>query len=182
MRVFVALDLPDDVADGLDSLAGRLHTGRHVPSDDMHLTLAFIEDAPPDALEELHMRLEMLTRPLPQLTLRGVDVFGSEHPRSVHVRVEGGVALSDLQSAVTRHVRRAGIALPRRRFVPHVTLARFAARMAPDDTARVGRFLSAHGDWTWPAFTAPSLSLYQSTLSVDGPRYDLLERYGALEL
>lgn len=179
MRVFVALDLPDGVIDALARLQSKLGAGRHVPPDDLHLTLVFIAEAPLDALEELHMRLDMMTMPLAPLRIAGADVFGSNPPRSLHMTVEGDAPLRDLQKKVANAARLSGLGLPYRRFLPHITLARFSRQLDDTDMGRVGRFLQAHGDWTLPAFVPPALSLYRSTLGADGPRYDLLESYSA---
>lgn len=178
MRCFLALDLPEDLTDALDRLAARLSVGRHVPPEDMHLTLAFFEQATLDALDDLHLSLSMLALPAMPLTVSGADIFGSAQPRSLHVCIEGGDTLPAFQRKIAGFARAAGLTQPHRRFVPHITLVRFANRMPAEDTARVGRFLQAHGDFRWPAFAAPSFALYQSTLGADGPRYDLMERYG----
>ncbi|WP_108483023.1 RNA 2',3'-cyclic phosphodiesterase [Oceaniglobus ichthyenteri] len=176
MRAFLALDLPEDVTDGLERIQAHLRTGRHVLPEDMHLTLAFMGDVTLAQLDELHLSLEMAAPPLLHLHLSALDTFGTDPPRSLHVLAHGD-GLPDYQRKITTMVRNAGIALPARRFIPHVTLARFPNRIAPDDLARIGRFLSAHGDFKWPAFVPPAVALYQSTLTDDGPRYDLLERY-----
>ena len=82
-----------------------------------------------------------------------------------------------LQSGLNTAARRCGIALPHRRFVPHVTLARFPHRMPPEDHGRLGRFLSAHGNACLPPAMATELHLYRSTIRSDGARHDLLETY-----
>src|SRR6056297_1470868 len=148
MRVFAALDPSEEVRDRLVQLQDKLTVGRHVPADDLHLTLVFVEDAPLPALEELNLDLETLTPPLPALSLKGVDVFGNDPPRSLHVAVENDAALIALQKKVEGFARRAGLRLPHRRFVPHITIARFPHTMEPADMAKIGRFLQAHGDWT----------------------------------
>ena len=176
MRAFVALDIPEDVTDGLERLQSKLPPGRHVLPEDMHLTLAFFEHATPDQLGDLDLQLEMAAPPLFSLALHGVDIFGADPPRSLHTLARGH-GLPEYQRKISVMARAAGLNLPHRRFVPHITLARFARGMLPEDVARVGRFLAAHGDFTWPAFTPPAVALYQSTLTPDGPRYDLLERY-----
>ena len=177
MRAFLALDPSDALRDALDALTEDLRCGRPVEADNLHLTLAFLGEAGLDALEELNLALEML-RPGPvALEPKGLDTFGSEVPRSLHATALADPALLHLQRKVETAARRAGLDLPRSRFVPHITLARFSSRMPPEDHARLGRFLAAHGAFRWPAESIEAISLYRSTPGPDGPRYDLLERY-----
>ncbi len=177
MRTFLALDPPDTLRDPLDALVEGLRCGRHVDVDDLHLTLAFMADAPLPALEELNLDLEML-RPGPvPLEIRGLGTFGAENPRSLHAAVVPHPALLHAQKKVATAVRRAGIDLPRTRFVPHVTLARFPHRMPPEDHARLGRFLSAHGSFRLERHVVEAVSLYRSTVTHEGARYELLESY-----
>ena len=177
MRAFLALSLSDDQRGALSDLQDHLRCGRIVDEDDLHLTLVFFAQAGRDALEELDLTLG-LRRPGPvPVAFRGLSMFGSANPRSVHAAVVPDPRLMHLQAGLASAARRCGIALPHRRFVPHVTLARFAHRMPPEDHARLGRFLSVHGDARLPADVAADLHLYRSTLHPDGPRYDLLESY-----
>ena len=177
MRVFLALDLPPGWPDALGRLQDALKVGRHIDEDDLHLTLVFLGDVSLPPLEELNLALEMLRAAPLWLRVQGLGTFGAEHPRSLHARVAPDEALLHLQRKLATMVRSSGIALPHSRFVPHVTLARFPATMAPDDHARLGRFLQAHGDFALPPEATNSLSMIRSTLNPDGARHELLERY-----
>lgn len=174
MRIFVALDLPDDMVAALSRLQDRLTTGHHVPEEDLHLTLAFVPDIRIPALDDLALDLEMMQAAPPPLRIAGIGTFGTAKPRSLHAQVAPVPALVHLQGRVATLIRRAGISLPRARFVPHITLARFPATMAEENLARVGRFLQAHGDWSHETTVPETMTLYQSTLTEDGPRYDPL--------
>ena len=177
MRTFLALDPPDPMRDALDTLIEGLRCGRHVDIDDLHLTLTFMADASLPALEELNLALEMLhPGPVP-LEIRGLDTFGAENPRLIYAAAVPHPALLHLQKKLATAIRRAGIVLPASRFVPHVTLARFPHRMPPEDQARLGRFLSAHGSFRLDTQVVDAVSLYRSTVTHEGSRYDLLERY-----
>jgi 2'-5' RNA ligase len=44
MRVFVAIDLPDEVRRELETLQNALPVGRPVPAENLHLTLSFLGD------------------------------------------------------------------------------------------------------------------------------------------
>ncbi|SPJ24275.1 RNA 2',3'-cyclic phosphodiesterase [Palleronia abyssalis] len=177
MRAFLALDPPDPLRNALSALQDDLRCGRHVDEDDLHLTLCFFPDASQAALEEMDLTLDLM-RPGPvTIEVAGIDTFGSENPRSVHASVMASAPLVHLQKKVETAARRSGIDLPHRRFVPHITLARFPNRMPPEDHVRLGRFLERRGNVHFDAAVIQEVVLYQSTLTEDGPRYDELERY-----
>ncbi|WOI55361.1 RNA 2',3'-cyclic phosphodiesterase [Palleronia sp. LCG004] len=174
MRIFVALDLPDELTGALSALQDRLLVGRHVPEDDLHLTLAFLPEIRLPELDELALDFEMMSTGPLAIGVAGLDIFGGAHPRSVHATVTPSEPLAQLQGKVSTLIRRAGLDLPHRRFVPHVTLARFPNTMPPEDHARLGRFLQAHGDWSHEPVLPEALTIYQSRLRDDGPVYDPL--------
>ena len=66
--------------------------------------------------------------------------------------------------------------LERRRFRPHVTLARFG-RTARADPQALARFLEAHAGFALSAVPASSMGLYASTLRPEGAEYEALAVY-----
>ncbi|SFG51514.1 2'-5' RNA ligase [Palleronia marisminoris] len=177
MRAFLALTPPDALVDALSALLSALNCGRHVDDDDLHLTLAFFPEVTLAELEELNLTLEMMRPGAVPLHVTGLGTFGSSDPRSLHAAVAPDPALMYLQKKVETAARRSGIDLPHRRFVPHITLARFPNRMPPEDHARIGRFLEARGNFRFDPVAVDEVALIQSTLGPDGARYDLLESY-----
>lgn len=77
MRAFLAIPMPEHVADDLAALTAHLRTGRAVASDDMHLTLAFLGDVTLAQLDALHMSLEMLHVAPFSLRLAGKNQYGN---------------------------------------------------------------------------------------------------------
>lgn len=181
MRSFVALPLPDTIRDQVEHLQDGLRAGRAVEPENLHLTLAFLDDQPDDRLQALHEALERI-RPAPfDLRLAGVELYGTRKPSALVLRAEAPDApdtLAALQASVMQAARMAGMDLPRRRFRPHVTIARFNARSrSPEDAARIGAFLQARGDWATAPFGITAYALYASHLLRDGPVYEELMRY-----
>ena len=177
MRAFVAIPLPDDVSDAVEWLQRDISVGRVVPRENLHVTLAFLGDLEPGVAEELHNALcEIVVEPV-ELCLRGVDVFGSDAPYLVHAGVEPNAGLTALRGKVHAVAREVGLELSRKRFRPHVTLARFAKRMPQHELDRLGSFLEAHGAFRLDAVEVSAFGLYRSHLSNDGPRYEELARY-----
>lgn len=177
MRAFIAIDLPDDTAAALAELQQRLPAGRPVPRDNLHLTLAFLDDQPEAVLEDLHFELASL-RALPfDLRLSGLGCFGGRVPKVLFAGLDPSAELTRLHGQVVNAVRSAGIARPRERFRPHVTLARFNR---PPDRQQAGRlqdFLAAHDRLTLPPFPVNGFCLYRSTLHSEGAIHEELARY-----
>ncbi len=177
MRAFIGLGPPDTVRDALDGLQSDLRVGRLVDPENLHLTLAFLGEVDLPTLEALHLDLQQITFAPFDLRLAGLELFGGARPRVLSIRGQAGPPLRALRAKLHSTARGAGIDLPRARFRPHVTLARFRRDMPPDDTAKLGRFLSAHADVALPAFPVEAFTLYRSHLSPDGATYEPLADY-----
>ena len=177
MRAFVAIDLPEDTRHAIAALQGGLRVGRKVPEENLHLTLAFLDDQPEPVLRALHDALSTLgVAPFP-LYFTGLDLFGGKRPRVLFLRVCASEPLLSLQQNVRRAARDAGIDLPRERFRPHVTLARFRRDMLEEQSMQVGAFLAQSADVTPNPFDVQSFSMFASSLHPDGAVHEVLARY-----
>ncbi|MFW5881302.1 MAG: RNA 2',3'-cyclic phosphodiesterase [Roseicyclus sp.] len=175
MRAFLAIPLPEETADALVEVQSRLPSGRAVPEENLHLTLAFLGDAGEDLLSEIDEALSSVRLPAAEIRFGGLDTFAEMDRGLVFVTVLPDEDLTTLQSKVERIARMAGADLPRRRFRPHVTLVR--SNRQPRGIAR-DRMAAALGQPVdIPAFTATELVLYGSTLGSGGARHDALESY-----
>ncbi|NNU79591.1 RNA 2',3'-cyclic phosphodiesterase [Halovulum dunhuangense] len=177
MRLFVAIGLPDGVTEALENLATALPVGRAMAADAMHLTLAFAGEQPGDVAEDIAHSLDTMRHPAIALHLKGLDTLGGREPHVLAIMAERAPALMALQAQVATRLRAAGVDLERRRFRPHVTLARFNRRLAAEEAVKLGRFLEAHGDAALPAFEAASFALYRSDLGKAGAIHTELMRY-----
>ncbi|WP_323035537.1 RNA 2',3'-cyclic phosphodiesterase [Pararhodobacter sp.] len=175
IRAFLALPLPDAMRNRLTIVQHTLRLDDPVPAENLHVTLAFLGEQPEPKLEEMHLFLTARPLPMPVLRLAGLGVFGGNAPRNIHACLAPDPRLTALQARVVQAARGAGIALERRKFVPHVTLARFAKHEVSAETLAaamqtVGR---VHSD----AHSVPEMVLYRSTLRKDGAVYDALAEY-----
>lgn len=172
IRAFLALPVPETVALSLSLVQARLPLPRPVPMENFHVTLAFLDAQPEAVLEELHLALDGLRLPAPALALAGFGTFGGAVPDNVHALIAPDPALSALQAKIARGAQQAGITLPVRRFVPHVTMGR-----GSHDPVALARALGSLGQPRKEGWVAPELILYRSTLLKSGPAYDPLARY-----
>lgn len=176
MRVFVAIDLPEPVRDALAAVQDALPAGRLSDPEQLHITLAFLGEQPDEVVEAAHWALTRLSGPPFDLQLAGLGTFGDRAPHSVWAGIRDPAALKALQARVLSALHGAGLMLERRRFRPHVTLARLG-RLAPAEAERLTRFLQRFEAFPSPPFRVADVALWRSTLLRSGAVYDELARY-----
>jgi 2'-5' RNA ligase len=175
MRSFLALTLPDPVRAALLRAQGTLPTGRPVPEENLHLTLAFLGDVPDAVLEEIDVVLSSTRLAAPCISFGGLGTFAEMEQGLVFAEVLADDTLVHLQAKVTRIARAAGADLPRRRFRPHVTLMRANRQPKGPARDRLATTLGLRPDI--PGFTATRLALYQSRLGPRGAQHTILADY-----
>ncbi|MGY9049383.1 hypothetical protein P775_21310 [Puniceibacterium antarcticum] len=174
MRCFIALPLPDSDIAVLEALQNRLPFGRHVPAENLHLTLAFLDEQPMETLEEIHETLESLRATRFSLTLNGLDGYGGQ---SLAINAEGGPALLELHKRIRSRLHGIGLQLDRRRFRPHVTLAQLPAQTNSDQQDRLAKFLLRESSLKMTDIPIHSFALYSSRPHITGAEHDELCRY-----
>ena len=174
MRLFLAFPIPSDQSRALAKLRRARQGWRWIDEDSFHLTLAFLGEVGRAEAEDLDAALSAMTIVPPEITLSGIGHFGSRAPRAVWVGAGPSQPLADLAERVTGAARRSGIPVERRKFVPHVTLARLNATASAEDVAR---FAESVGDLRLPPFTPRAVTLFRSHLRPEGPLYEPLADY-----
>jgi 2'-5' RNA ligase len=184
MRLFVALIPPDEALEDLDEfLDVRREAGsfRWTQSDQVHVTLAFLADAPERSLDDL---VERLGRAAGRRTRFETAIAGGgAFPNAGRARVlwaglsldaDGATELDRLATGARAAAAKSGVAVDGQRFRPHLTVARLGH---PQEVTRWVRLLDAYRGPTW---TAGAISLVQSHLG-EGPRkrprYEVLEEF-----
>lgn len=161
LRLFVALALPAALKTQLALLAGGIPGVRWVPPENYHLTLRFIGEVEPWRAEEADEALAAIRAPGFELALRGVGHFEKGGRISaLWVGAERNEGLSFLQSKVETALQRAGFEPERRRFAPHVTLAR-TERAAPE---KLIAFVQQRNLFRAPPVPVGEFTLYSSHL------------------
>jgi 2'-5' RNA ligase len=175
VRLFVAVDVPEDAVEHLDAEVAQLRDAyrepRWVPSGRWHLTLAFLGEVDEDTFDRLATRLERVGRRHRPLTLHfaGAGRFSS---RVLWAGVQGDRdELRHLAGSVSAAARKAGVLVDDRVHRPHVTLAR-GRTTSLDLRPLVAALVHYEG----PDWVAGSISLVRSHLGPD-PRYEVLRSW-----
>jgi 2'-5' RNA ligase len=172
-RLFTALEIPASVAMSLSLLRGGLSGARWIDPENYHITLRFIGDIDNRTAEEVADALMRVDRPSFDLALQGLNAFGSRKPHSLIACVKTPLALKDLQAEHEHILQRIGLERERRRFTPHVTLARLKNPSGPDLAA----YLALRGDFRTAPFPVGRFVLLSSRASRGGGPYVMEEAY-----
>ncbi|MGI6638979.1 MAG: RNA 2',3'-cyclic phosphodiesterase [Desulfobulbus sp.] len=164
-RLFVALDPPAQVRDELTALCTGLPDVRWTPPEQLHLTLCFIGEVSSNSFLDIQEALQEVTSSAFTLKLKGLGLFPPRRtPRVLWTGVQTSSILTGLQRKVTTQLRHSGITLEKRKFIPHITLARLQEGALP----RLQRYLGAHALFNSTPFMVEHFTLYSSVLGRNG--------------
>lgn len=185
VRLFVAVDLPAGVREGLSTLCFGVPGARWVEGDQLHLTLRFIGEVDGVCFRDIATALGAVGGTAFELTLDGLGHFPPRGaPRVLWAGVERSASLVSLRTRIESALASVGVAREGRKFAPHISLA----RLNGTPPSRVGRFFQDHPLFRSPPFTIDRFCLYSSTLGPRGARhrveaeYPLVAHGGAIDL
>lgn len=173
MRLFVALDIPEEVRNAIGALASRLRplceSARWVRIEGAHVTLKFIGEVSVEKAQEIKAALAAVPPRAPmKIVFRGVGFFPNERrPRVLWAGVESGDDLTALAAAV-QAVEPSGFGREQRAFSPHLTLARFDS---PSGLQPLLDGIAAAGPLQFGDTMAKEFHLYQSVLKRGSAEY-----------
>ena len=168
-RLFTGLEIPAHIGQELSTYRGGLPGARWVDPENYHITLRFIGDVDCAIARDVFSVLGEGRRRGPfTVTLDQLASFGGERPRAVFARAVPTNDLNDLQAEQERLIRRVGLPPEKRKFTPHVTLARLRRDASPLDVAD---YIAMRGQFPKLSFTAERFVLFSSRDSVGGGPY-----------
>ena len=173
MRLFVALALPDAVAQGLMLIRGGVPGARWLQRDQLHLTLRFIGEVDGRDARMLDDALAAIRAPSFPLQFHGVGQFGNKQPHMLWAGTRRNAALEHLQRKVDNAIRRVGQPQDAHKFTPHVTLA----RLKNAEPGKVLEWLTHNALFTSAEFPVEAFCLYSSKLTSDGSIYRVEQDY-----
>jgi RNA 2',3'-cyclic 3'-phosphodiesterase len=176
-RLFVALPVPEEVADALVALQSGVPDAHWMPPENFHVTLCFAGEVQGGQMRDFEEELSDIAGPPFSIGIAGVEQFSSgKQPRALVATVERSDRLDWLQQKVSTVARNCGIEIERRKFRPHVTLARFASNA--ETGHHLAQFMASHGTLRAGPWIAQHFALYSSRSSRNGPIYTEEAAYG----
>ena len=180
MRLFVALDIPEETRSAIRELISRLQPvargAKWVRPEGVHITLKFIGWVEDERLAEIKEHLSRVThREVIPVTFRNFGFFPNEkRPRVFFVGIESGESLADLAAEIESQFAPLKIPKEERAFTPHLTLARFKTS---EDVSQIQEMLALMPSRDFGAMNATQFHLYQSVLKSNGAIYTKLASY-----
>lgn len=179
IRCFIAIELSQEIKEALIKIENELQETirgvKWVEPENIHLTLKFLGHIENETVEKIKVILKEIatgTKPF-KIKLSSAGVFPSpSQPRVIWVGIEEGKKeSSELANMIEEKTTPLGIEKEARAFHPHLTLARI--KFLKDKSS----VKNAFGSLKVPQveMTATKITLFQSTLSPEGPTYTALE-------
>lgn len=174
MRLFIAIEIPDDVRRRLGEVQRKLKRVNArvswVAPRNFHLTLKFLGETAEEKVPSIQGALEAVAASSApaECELRGIGQF----PRVIWVGLLGEIdRLAALARGIDNALAPLGFPHEEREFKPHLTLGRIKF---VGDREGLTRILAFHTNESFGALRVESVHLFQSTLNPQGSIYTKL--------
>ncbi len=177
-RLFISLDLPDDIKDSLEKEIEKIRYGftddvRFMSRNQWHVTLTFLGQQEDEAVGRVLSAMRKTADRFKAPVIEFSDIgYGPKKggPRMIWLNgsVKSSKALQSLKDELENNLVDEGVVFGRehRQFNIHITLARFmSAENLPELDVKFDR-----------SFEVPTLDLVESHLSRDGAEYGFLQK------
>lgn len=182
MRLFIAIELPDEVRRHLlhlqDDLKLRISNASFTRDQNLHITLKFLGETGDQQMAQLADSLGKVTvGGAVEIFAERIDCFPDRGPVRIIAAEFGGAVggLTALHRAIEQRCQHLGFQREARQYRPHVTLARARPILPPAVRPIVQQSLQGH--LPGPGFVVREFSLMESHLRPQGAEYRTLARF-----
>lgn len=173
MRLFTCIELTESIQKELDSWIPDRSLLRKPKPEQLHLTLLFLGECTPYQKDDIIRELENITVEPFELKIEDMGAFPDQkNPRVIWAGVEMGPKLTDLQQNVLDSLSGYIPDNQKKRFKPHITLARVKGDMNSRTKAKI---FQPHGPLK---LKVDHLTLKKSTLKSSGSEHHVVWRSG----
>lgn len=167
MRFFIALEIPEQnkqqIQDIQTNLKSLLPQVRLTNSDKLHLTIAFVGNQPANTKVYLERLIAESVKDIQPFTITPSYIDGFPNLHSAHtfwLGVKGDTdKLFILEERIRDGLSKLGIGTDRRRYTPHIAIAKISGLKLDQNTESKLQQLSLQGQ---PPITISSIKLFES--------------------
>lgn len=173
MRLFVAIDIPEEIKSYFRILQDKLPDAKMRKTSDFHLTLKFLGSVQPDKKEQIENILRKLNFKPFTAKLEKIGIFGSKNfPRVIWVSMRVPEWLFEMQRHLEELLAPLGFE-EENRFSPHITLSRVKFVKDPDKFNEEIAKIKVEEK----SFPVNSFHLFESKLGREGAVYNKLSEF-----
>lgn len=174
IRLFVAIDMPENVKDELAVLCTNVPGARWVPKEQIHLTLRFIGEVDGGFFREIKDALDDIKGVPFDFQLRRMGFFPPRGmPRVLWVGIDPEKETAALRNRIETCLVKMGLEPEKRKFTPHITLA----RLHDTPVERLTRYMAGNGMYASDSFRVTEFHLYSSFLTPKGAYHKVEKTY-----
>lgn len=141
MRLFIAINFPDEIKDSLLSTISRLKQnctgGNFTRYDNLHLTIAFLGEIPPAKIGKIKTCMDSVSFSPFELTLSGIGRFKRTGGDIYWYGIDRCASLNKIHEQLCGNLRSSDFEIEDRKFSPHLTLGR---QVIPADKFDINAF------------------------------------------
>jgi RNA 2',3'-cyclic 3'-phosphodiesterase len=176
MRLFIAIELPDEIKEGIARVQEQLRkagaSAGWTRPEGIHLTIKFLGEVPDARAQEIMQVLDGAVKGTGKLclTVEGAGTFPNvKNPRVLWIGVRGDIErLAGLQASIEDAMEKRGFEREARKFSPHLTLARIKFPKPRDNWQQK---IEGITNVNLGGFEAGHVSLMKSELKREGAVY-----------
>jgi 2'-5' RNA ligase len=182
MRLFLAIELPQDVKDHLIGVRKRLEAAlpkiAYTRAENLHLTLKFLGEVEKKRLAPITESLALIKTAPIELSADGIECFPHRGPINVLAASMTGTLppLRALVESIEQRCKFLGFEKEQRAYRPHATIAR--ARPVLSAKFRAAAEDATRDLWPGPVFKPAEFVLMDSHLTPEGSKYTAIARFG----
>ncbi len=173
MRLFLAIDIPEEIKEEISKFQGQLKMKgiKLVEKENLHITVKFLGEIDEETLKEI-LNLDLSIQPV-KIKLKTLGTF----PNSNYIRVIWIGVYNENLIEIFKEVDKKLSNLGFKRegeYVPHLTIGRVKFI---DNKKKLKDRIEKYKDVDFGEFEAQHIKLYKSTLTPNGPIYEVIKEW-----
>ena len=182
MRSFIAIELPPEIKNSLADLQNQLKAQqadvKWVEPCNIHLTLKFLGEIDDKKIKEVTQILEDTTKDKNTFYIR-ISSMGAfpkiNFPRVIWVGIDKGEEeVKQIAKSLEQNLAKIGLPLEDRPFSSHITIGRIRSGLNRERLVKGLNALETNFGKEFAEFRVTRIILFKSTLTPQGPVYEIL--------